>query len=373
MGIEIKIVGNKKLLSEFVHLPEQIHKTHKEWMPNLLIDDFRFFNPSINTSFAHCTTVLAMAYKEKIPAGRIMGIIHKSYNKLNNEKIGRFGFFDCYDDPEVAQKLLTFVEEWCKEHGMTSIAGPYGFSDKDPQGFLIEGFGDTPLICTLCNLPYMVHFTENAGYSKLLDCITYRFDTSLILPPIYARIEKRVLGANRYRLLTFKKKSELEPFVVPVLRLVNDSYTDLYGFFPLSEAEMEELAIRYMPVLRPEYVKIILLDDEVAAFVVGIPNLANGLQRSRGRIFPFGWLYILQSLYRSKQLDLMLGAVKPGQQGLGLEVAMGLAILETAKESGIETIETHLILETNYKMRSVMERAGATMTKRFRVFQKSLT
>lgn len=373
MGIEIQVVTDKNLLSEFVHLPEQIHKTHKNWLPNLIVDDLNFFNPETNTSFSHCTTILAIAYRGKMPAGRIMGIIHHSYNKLKNEKIGRFGFFDCYEDPEVAQKLLLFIEDWCKEQGMTSIAGPYGFSDKDPQGFLIEGFEDTPLISTLCNLPYMVRFTENAGYYKLLDCVTYRFNKSILLPSIYGRVEQRVLGTKRYKLLSFKKKSELEPFVVPILRLVNESYSELYGFFPLSETEMKEFAKRYMPVLRPKYVKVIMLDDEVAAFVVGIPNLARGLQRSGGRIFPFGWLYILQSLYQSKQLDLMLGAVKPGHQGLGLEVTMGLALLETARQSGIETIETHLILETNHKMRSVMERVGATMTKRFRVYQKNLS
>ena len=115
-----------------------------------------------------------------------------------------------------------------------------------------------------------------------------------------------------------------------------------------------------------------MLDQELVGFVVGLSNMSEGIMRAKGKLFPFGWYFILQSLSNSTQLDLMLGAVKPGHQGLGLEISMGLRLLESARTAGIRTIETHLILESNQRMRAVIERINAPVVKRFRVFTKKI-
>ena len=135
---------------------------------------------------------------------------------------------------------------------------------------------------------------------------------------------------------------------------------------------MIDMANRYMPVLNPKYVKLISCNEEIVAYVIGLPNMFEGMKKARGKLFPFGWYHILRSMKTSKQLDLMLGAVKFEQQGLGLEILMGMKLLESAKAAGIETIETHLILETNTRMRSVIERLNAPIVKRFRVYRKIL-
>lgn len=372
MEIEIKVVNNRKLLSEFIHLPACIHRNHSNWLPPFYQDEWNFHNPKHNKALGYCDTVRAIAYRNNEARGRIMGIIHHPYNKQNNEKTARFCSFDCFDEEETASALLGFIEAWAKERGMEQVTGPYGFSDKDPQGFLIEGFDDLPLIDTSSNLPYMVDFTTAGGYSKLIDCYTYRFSINLTLPDIYQRVQQRMLNTKRYTVHEFKTKRELRPYIVPVLRLVNETYRDLYGFYTMDESEMHDLADRYMPVLDPRYVKIITMEGEVVAFVVGVPNLSKGIMRARGKLFPFGWYHILKSMKKSSQLDLMLGAVKPVHQGLGLEISMGLRLLESAKEAGIKNFETHLILEKNSKMRSVIERVDASIVKRFRIFTKKL-
>lgn len=373
MKPDVRIADNRKILRDFIKLPAGIHAHHSNWLPPVYMDERHFFNPGKNRAFSHCDTIMAVAYTHGTARGRIMGIIHHTYNLQHNEKSARFGFFDCYDDHEVAEELLNFIKDWAVKKGMQYMTGPYGFSDKDPQGFLIEGFEEIPLLDTNCNLPYMTDFLQNAGFTKFIDCLTYRFDINLLLPEVYNRTSQRVENSHRYEMHEFTSRKELMPFIVPVLRLTNETYSHLYGFYALNESEMKDLAKRYMPVLNPRYVKIVTCNDEIVAYVVGVPNMSEGLMRAKGKLFPLGWYHILKSRNTTTQLDLMLGAVRQEQQGLGLEIWMGIKLLESGKKSGIQTVETHLILETNTRMRAVIERLNAPIVKRFRVFRKSLT
>ncbi|MCB9015677.1 MAG: hypothetical protein H6541_07775 [Lentimicrobiaceae bacterium] len=368
MKSEIRIADNSKTINDFIKLPGSIHASHTNWLPPLYQDERAFFNPRKNRAFSYCDTILAVAYVSGRPRGRIMGIIHRDYNTLHQEKTARFGFFDCYEDFEVATELIEYIKVWAMQKGMQCLTGPYGFSDRDPQGFLIEGNNDVPLIDTNCNLPYMTDFLTRAGFEKLIDCLTYKFDIHLLFPEVYNRTRQRAESAHRYQLLEFKSKKELKPYILPVLQLTNETYSHLYGFYPLNETDMKDLANRYMPVLDPEFVKVVMFNNEVIAYVVGLQNMSAGLKRAKGRLFPLGWYHILKSIKKAEQLDLMLGAVKQEQQGLGLEIWMGMKLLESAKKKGIKTIETHLILETNLRMRAVLERLNIPIAKRFRVY-----
>lgn len=372
MQPEIRTSENRKTLRDFIRLPEKIHAGHRNWLPPLYADEKRFFNPSVNRAFGYCDTVMAVAYIAGEPKGRIMGIIHRGYNEQHQEKTARFAFFDCFEEPEVAKSLIGFVKDWAMGKGMNRLSGPYGFSDRDPQGFMIEGFNSTPLIDTNCNLPGMPLFIGSQGFSRLVDCITYRYDLRQALPEVYHRIFRRLACSQHYKLLEFRSRNELKPLIIPVLKLINKTYGHLYGFYPLSESEMTDLAKRYMSVIQPEYIKVISCNGEIVAFLVGLSNMADGFRKANGRLLPFGWYHILKSMKTSVQVDLMLGAVNPPQQGQGLEIYMGMKLLESAKKAGIKTIETHLILETNTRMRAVFERLKIPVVKRFRVFSTEL-
>jgi len=370
--VTIVEVKTKKQRKEFVYFPEKIHKDHKNWLPPIYMDELNFFNPAKNHAFSHCETAMYLAYKGKELVGRIMGIIHNTYNEFHNEKTARFGYIECYNDEEVAHLLISTVENWARQFGMVKMIGPYGFSDKDPQGLQIEGFEHMPILDTAVNFPYMVDLVEKNGYKKDVDCLVCRLDMSKDLPDVYTRIMQRFENKNDFVIREFKSKKELYPFVVPILRLVNETYTELYGFFPLSEIEMKEFASRYMDVLDPRFVKTIMKNEEVVSFIVGLPNFTPGIQKAKGRILPFGIIHILRAMKKTKQLDLMLGAVKPVYQGLGFEILMAIKLIQSCRKAGLTTMEIHLVLETNTKMLAELDRVGATVLKRFRVFGKEL-
>jgi hypothetical protein len=154
---------------------------------------------------------------------------------------------------------------------------------------------------------------------------------------------------------------------------VNEAYKDIFGFVPMSEAEMVKFAAQYLPILDPDFVKIIVnKQNEVVAFVVSMPNMSRGLQQARGELFPFGFIPILLSMKKTKQLDLLLGAVKPGHRGIGLTAVLACSLLASAKKRGLQKIDSHLILEENHVMRAECENLDGEVHKRYRVFGKTV-
>lgn len=372
MAIEIQEIKTKKQLKDYIYLPAKIHKNHKTWLPPLYFDEWTYYNPKKNRSFSYCDTIILLAYKKDVPVGRIFGIINKRYNEMYKENFGRFTFLEAYEDHEIVHALISYVENWAKQKGMVKMIGPFGFSDKDPEGFLIEGFEHIPILVTACNFEYMPRMLENEGYTKKVDCVDCLINLETADFSLHNRILNRVITKNEYNFIDFINKKELKKYIIPIFRLVNECYSDIFGFDPMTEVEMKELAKRYMPVINPDYVKVAEKDGEVIAFIVGLKNMSEGIIKAKGKLFPFGFLHILNAIKKSKQLDLALGGVKDKFRGLGLEVMIGTKLVETCKKNGIEKIDTHLILETNTKMRAEYERVGGQIIKRFRVYQKDL-
>lgn len=374
MDINIKELRTRKDLKTFIYLPEKIHANHPNWVHPIYMDEWKYFNPEKNKAFSYSDTVILLAFCGEKAVGRIMGIINSRYNEYRNEKTARFGYLETGEDEEVVRSLLSYVEEWARKKGMTKIIGPYGFSDQDPEGFLIEGFENRATIATYYNFEWMPRFVEKQGYTKDVDYFVYKLDVPKEFPEFYRRIYERIQRKGNFEIIEFRKRKELKPWVKPILHLMNECYTgsSIYGYAPLDEKEMEDLAKRYMPVLDPRIVKVVKKDDEVVAFIIGMPDITEGIQKARGHLFPFGFLKILRAAKKTKQLDLLLGAIKEKYRGRGLDVLMGVKTILSAHEVGLEMIDTHHELEENVKVRAEMERMGGKIYKRFRVFQKKL-
>ena len=370
--IEITEVKTKEDLKKFIYLPEKIHKNHKNWLYPLYSDDFILFDPKKNKAFNYCDTILALAKKDGKVVGRIMGIINHRYNEINKEDFGRFCFMETYDDKEVFHALISYVEKWAKNKGMQKLVGPFGFSDEDPQGFLVEGFDEPTVMITNCSFPYMAQMIEEEGFSKKMDFVQYKVNTPDKVPELYERASQRP-ERNGFKIIEFSKRKQLKPFIRPVLGLTNDTYTDIFGYVPFSEEEMDDFAKRYIPILDPEFIKVVVdSNSNVVAYVIGMPNISEGIRKAKGRLFPFGFIKILRSMKKSNQLDLLLGAVKPELRNLGLDTMLAKSMLNSDKKRGLEFIDSHVVMEINTKMRAEVEKLGGKVYKRYRIFQKEL-
>jgi len=374
MAIDIREVKTRRDLKAFIYLPERIHAGHKNWVHPIFMDDRKYFDKAKNKAFGYCDTTLLLACRDGRPVGRIMGIINHRFNEHRNERTARFGYFEVYEDKEAFAALLRAVEDWARAKGMTKIVGPYGFSDQDPEGFLIEGFEHHATIATYYNFEWMPKFLEEDGYAKDIDWFVYKIAVPKEPPEFYKKIFERLMKRGTYELLEFKSRKEIKPWIRPVLSLMNECYMagNIYGFAPLEEKEMDDLAKRYLPLLDPRFVKVVKKGDEVLAFVIAMPDMSEGIRKARGRLLPFGIFYILRAARKTKQLDLLLGAIKEPYRGQGLDVLMGTKIIIGAYEAGIEMMDTHHEMEANVKVRAEMERIGGVIYKKYRAFYKML-
>jgi hypothetical protein len=374
MPLEIREVDGKRDLKRFIYLPESIHATHATWVPPLYMDEWSYFNPKKNRAFDYCDTRLALAWRNGEIVGRIMGIVNKRYNENRGEQTARFGYLETWEEPEVVHALLDYIEEWGRALGMQRIIGPYGFTDQDPEGMLIENFHDRATIATNHNFEWMPGLVEAAGYHKDIDYVVYKLDVPREIPEFYRKIHDRVIKRGKFEVVEFKRRKDLKPWIRPILQLMNECYMrrNIYGYTPLDEQEMENLAKKYLPILDPRLLKVVRREEEVVAFVIGMPDVTEGIQKARGRLLPFGLFHILRAGRKTNQLDLLLGAIKEEYRGRGLDVLMGVSMIMSASEAGLEIIDTHHEMESNTQVRGEMERMGGVVYKLYRVYQKEL-
>jgi len=373
-NIVVKEVSSKSELKSFIHLPAAIHKNHHNWVPPIYMDEWEFFNPKLNKSFQSCDTLMLLAYRDKQLVGRIMGIIHKKYNAIHSEKNVRFAFFETWNDVEVADALIRAVENWGKSKGMERIVGPLAFSDKDPQGFLIEGYDEPVVIASNCNFPYQVELIEKNGFTKEIDLVAYKIKIPHPVPEFYLKIQERAVRNNPgLQVLEFTSRRKVKPYIYPILHLLNLTFSDIVGFTPFSEKEMDDFANRYLFLINPRFIKLVVNEQhDVVSFVIGMSHIGDGIIKAKGKLFPFGIFKIFAAARKSKQINLLLGGIDPAYRGKGLDVLMGVRMFESAYKLGKTTMDSHLELEGNTKVRAEMEKVGGQVYKRFRIFGKSL-
>lgn len=374
MSIEIREVKTRSDLKKFIYLPAQIHKDHQNWVPPIYMDDFLFFDAKRNKAFDHSDTILLLAYKDGNLVGRIMGIIQKKYNEINNENDARFAFIETYDDKEVFHALIQTVEDWARKRGSNNIVGPLGFSDKDPQGFMIEGFDKPVEIATNANFPFMNDFIQSEGYGKKTDLVVYNVPVPKEIPPFYDAIYKRLMRNHPdFQIIEYKNRMQMRKDIKPLLTLLNETFKDIYAFVPFEEYEMKDYANRYIFVLDPDFVKAIKdKDGNFIAFIIGMADMSEGVKKSKGKMFPFGLFQIYAAQKRAKFVSLLVGGVKPEYRGQGLDVFLGTYLIKSAMKRGFDYFDSHLELENNTAIRAEMEHNGGKVYKRYRIYSKPL-
>lgn len=370
---QIREVKSGNDLAIYIKLPAILNRNYPAFVPPLWRDEFHFHNPLKNRNLESCEVIRFLAFLNGEVVGRIMGIIHHNWNETHGNATARFYQPEFIDDYNVSSSLVQAVSKWAHGKGMNLLIGSFGLSDKDPQGIQIEGFHLDPVIASVSHQPYIARHFEAMGFEKFKDCVSYVIPIPDQIPDVYRAIYNRIVSKHGFKLLEFKSRKELKPFFKPVMELMNDAYSHIYGFVPLTETDIQELADQYLNVLDPRLVKVAVDQNNIpVSFVIAMGNISAGFRKAKGKLFPTGWFHLLQAMKNSRQLDLLLGAVHSRHRGKGLNVMMGVALMESARQLGMKTLDSHLILEENLLMRAELEKLGGKIMKRYRIFQKEI-
>lgn len=353
MELEIKQVKNHHELNRFIDFQFRMYRGNPYWCPPLRMDEIKTLSKDKNPAFAHCEAEYWMAYRGNEPVGRIAGLINHKANKRWGENLVRFGWIDFTDDAEVADQLIETVEAWGKERGMTGIHGPLGFSDMDNEGMLVDGFDQLAIMTSIYNYPYYPVHMERMGFVKAADWVQYEFE----IPEIPEKFEKtRDLVERRYNLhvVKTKKKKELLPYARKMFSMLNVAYDDLYGFAALTDEQMDAYTKQYFGFIRPEFVSFVVNDkDEIVGFGISLPNLTYALQKSDGRLFPFGWYHLLRAMKKNDIIDMYLLGVHPDYHGKGVAALFFYEMHKAYIDFGIKKAISSPQLEDNSKALSI--------------------
>lgn len=375
MSVQIKQANDKKTMNDFVAFPRHLYKNSKEYIPELEGDVRNFFNPQKNNSLNYAEIQPFVAYRNGKCVGRVAAIISYRANTKWNKKNVRFTYLDFIDDHEVSGALLSAVEKWGKKRGMTDCEGPMGITDFDKEGMLIEDFHLGGGTMEFWNYPYYVEHMRFHGYDKAVDWLQARIRVPQEVPAKYARVAK--LSKEMFNLRVVKKsnKEVRNEWGYKIFRLFNDAFAPLYGTSVFSKDQIDNYLKQYLSVLDLELVPLILNEkDELVGAAVTVRDLSPALNKSQGRLFPFGWYHLSKALItkNADKAQLMLIAVRPDMQGLGLNALFFDDLIPIYNRVGIKWCETNPQLENNVKELSQWKPLNPEMVKRRRCWQKRI-
>ena len=369
--ITLQEVKNRQDLMAFIRFPWKIYQGDRYWVPPLIKDQLQKFNPK-HPFQSHAEMILYLAYQGSEIVGRIAGIIDRHYVEFNQEKVGFFGFFESIKDPEVAQALLSEVSSWLKGHGMEKMIGPMNPSTNDECGILVEGFNISPAMMMPYNPPYYASLFEGFGLKKGMDLYAYWLEESTFnydrLNRITERIQKREpqLSVRPLNLRCFDDELRI------IKEIYNQAWSKNWGFVPMTEEEIDDLAKNLKPLVVPDLILISSWEGEPFGFSVALPDYNEVLKHLNGEIGPLGLLKFFYYSRKIKSVRVMLLGIKHAFQKKGVE---GLLYIETFKrgiKKGYNQGECSWILENNLLMQHGIERMGGRRYKTYRIYEALL-
>lgn len=369
MGIEIKRVKpeSRQEMETFIRFPFRLYKDQPQWVPPILMDERETLNPGKNPAFDSAEAAYWMAFKDGEPAGRIAGILLEQ--ELKDTRLARFGWFDFIDDDEVSRLLLETAELWALRKGAAGIHGPLGFTDMDSRGILTEGFEETGPMGAQFNFPYYCRHVLRNGYHGTAEWVEYKGDLDLELSDRDLRRSEFIKDRFGLEVLDARKQKDYLPHGDDMFRLINETYSDLYGYYSLSRKQINYYIDKYLKFVRTEYFIMILKEGKLVAFGIGMPSFSEALKANKGRMLPFGWWQMLKAFKQDDIIDLYLISADPEYANLGLVRLIMTEMYKNLKKNNAGMLKTNPILQTN-KASKGMWSSPVVEDARFEIYRK---
>ena len=376
-SLSIRPVESKADRKAFVDLAWEVYRDDPAWVPPLKDEVHGLLNPKKNPWFEHARAQLWLAERDGKPVGRISAQVDDLVLEHMGQGTGQWGMFEALN-AEDAAALIETAEDWLRKQGMTRSLGPFSLSIWDEPGLEIEGFAEPPTVMMGHHRPEYEKWVETAGYRKAKDLLTYEVDIANWRDPTISRLIAMGEKNSRIRIRQIDKSRFGEEAGL-ILGLLNDAWSDNWGFVPLTESEISYAGKKLKPIIFEELVRIAEYDGEPLAFMITIPDVNELIKDLNGQLFPFNWAKLLWRLRkpRTERARVPLMGVAKRFHGSRLASQLAFMLIEFTRRDavgtyGIQTGEFGWILEDNKGMLSIAELPGARINHRFRIYEKAL-
>lgn len=371
--IEVREIKSEKELKDFVKFPFKLYKGNKYWVPSIINDELKSFNPNQDI-FKTVDVKYYLAYKNNEVVGRVAAIINwTEVNELKKSK-ARFGWLEMIDDIDVTKALLDKVIAFGKEKNLEYIEGPMGFSNMDKAGMLTEGFNYIATMIGFYNYDYYPKHLEQLGYKPEAEWLEYimelkNISASYDMDKISALIEKRY----KVRALEFKTIKDVLPYVDEMFALLNKSYAGLQSFVPIQQFQIDHYKEKYLNFIHPDFISCIVDEfGKIIAFGITMPSFSKAFQKANGKLLPLGWWHLLRAMKNNDHVEFYLIGVDPTFQNRGVTALIFRDLHNRFKARGIKTLETNPLLEENKKIQQLWKTFNPEIHKKRKTYRLDL-
>lgn len=368
-AIFIKEVKSDNELMEFIRFPMDLYKNNKNFVPSLITDEKQIWNKKENPALQYSEARQFLAYKNEKIAGRIAVIINKKEEaELGIRKV-RFGWIDFIDDVEVSKALIETAVNFAKENNISKIEGPMGFTNLDKAGMLVHGFDEIATMIGIYNFDYYPKHLENLGLTKEKEWVEYEIKFPEVLPEKVIKFNELVKEKYKLKVLNFRTKSEIIPYIDPMFRLLDETYKNLSTYTPITEEQIKTYKEKYFPFINKDYI-ICIVDEQnnLISFAITMPSYSRALQKSNGKLFPFGWWYFLQAGKKNDRANFYLIGIHPEFQRRGVTSIIFKEIFDRFRKKGVKHLETNPELEENKAIQLLWQDYNPVNHKRRRTY-----
>ena len=376
-NISIRPVNSKGDRKSFVDFAWDVYKDDPHWVPPLKDEVHGLLDPKRNPWFQHGEAQLWLAERDGRVVGRVSAQIDQLVLEHMGSGIGQWGMFEALDG-EAAAALIKTAEDWLRDKGMTQALGPISISIWDEPGLLIEGFAEPPMVMMGHHRPEYRQWIEAAGYEKAKDLYTFELDIRIDMIPVIDRLIKTGERNPRIRIRDVDK-SKFNDEAAIILDILNDAWSDNWGFVPLTDAEIAYAGKKLKPIIVEDLVKIAEVDGVPVAFMITIPDMNEMIRDLDGRLLPFGWAKLLWRLHKvaTKRVRVPLMGVRKSLQGGRMASQLAFMLIEFTRrvcigKYGINVGEFGWVLEDNQGMMSIAQLPGAGINHTYRIYQREL-
>ena len=370
--IIISTVRSKKDLMNFIKFPWDIYKNDPYWVPHLIMDRKKVLDKKKNPFFLHAEAEYFLAKRDNKITGRMAAIKNDLHNKEHNDNVGFFGFFECENNQETANKLFDAAKEWLRTKGFTTMRGPANPSSNDEYGLLIDGFEDSPRLLMTYNPKYYISLIESYGFRKAKDLYAYKLENKKVvasekLERVQEIAKKR--SGIKIRELDMKNFSkELENFK----EVYNKTWEPNWGFVPMTDSEIDAMAKDLKPLVEPSLVLFGEINNKIIGFALVMLDYNRIFKEMNGRLFPFGFIKLMTQKKKIKWSRIIVLGVLPEYQRKGLDAVFYWEIVNRAHNIGIDLGEASWVLEDNEMMKRGAQVMNGELYKTYRIYDKDI-
>lgn len=365
---------NPRDVRAFIRFPAKLYRGNPYWVPTMDGEMKNSLDPQVHPFYEHSRAAFFLAESGGNILGRVAILDNKRYRQAPGKSTtGLFYYFEVVNNFDVANALFEAGFQWAQSQGIDTLIGPKGFAQGDSIGMLVEGFDYMPAVGIAYNMEYYPAFLERLGFEKESDLRSgHLIADDYELPDRVHRLAEKIQKRRGFHVKQFTTKDELRRWIPDVRVVYNQAFASVPEFIPITEDEVWLIAEKILSIADPRLLKLVFKGDDLVGFLFAYPNISKGLQKARGRLWPLGWLYLMQEFKRTKSVDINGIGLLPEHQGLGATAILYTELEKTVRDFGFEYADLVQINETNLKSFGEASNLGANWHKRHRIYKINL-